>query len=65
MNLPMRVLVDPPPSDRRPDSSDPKVYEEAGPGGWNKQRQSEDYAELVALWRGQKSKSPRILAEGT
>jgi uncharacterized protein len=65
VNLPMRVLVEPPPRERRPDSADPAVYEEAGhekagPGGWNKRRAPEDYAELVELWRSQRSRSPRI-----
>lgn len=66
VNLPMRVLVEPPPLDRRPDSADPRVYEdgEAGPGGWNKPRAPEDYAELIALWRSRRSRSPRITSDG-
>jgi DNA helicase HerA-like ATPase len=66
VNLPMRVLVEPPPVDRRPDSADPRIYEdaEAGPGGWNKPRAPEDYSELVALWRSRRSRSPRILSGG-
>jgi hypothetical protein len=64
VNLPMRVLVEPPPVDRRPDSADPRIYEdgEAGPGGWNKPRAPEDYSELVALWRSRRSRSPRIIS---
>jgi DNA helicase HerA-like ATPase len=61
VNLPMRALVEPPPRERRPDSADPPVYEERGPGGWTKPRGPEDYSELVALWRSQRSKSPKIV----
>jgi DNA helicase HerA-like ATPase len=61
VNLPMRVLVDQPVSARRPDSSDPQVFGEEGPGGWNKAREPEDYSELVELWRSQRSKSPKIV----
>jgi hypothetical protein len=61
VNLRMRVLVDPPARDRRPDRADPLVYEEDGLGGWNKPRGPRDYTELVTLWRSQRSKSPRLV----
>jgi uncharacterized protein len=47
VNLPMRVLVEAPNVDR-PDSADPQVFDDRGPGGWNKPREPEDYGELVA-----------------
>jgi hypothetical protein len=53
VHLPMRTLVDPPPKDRRPDSSDPLVYDDIGPGGWNRKREKEDYSEVVTVWRAQ------------
>jgi len=37
------------------------VFDDTGPGGWNKGREPEDYGELVALWRSQRSRSPRIV----
>lgn len=61
VNLPMRVLVDQPTTARRPDSSDPPVFGEKGPGGWNKAREPEDYSELVELWRSQRSQSPKVV----
>lgn len=61
VNLPMRVVVEAPQMDRRPDSADPMVFDDTGPGGWNKAREPEDYGELVALWRSQRSRSPRIV----
>jgi uncharacterized protein len=33
VNLPMRVLIEPPPVERRPDSGDPLVFDERQPGG--------------------------------
>lgn len=64
VNLPMRVLIDEPSKARRPDSSDPSVFGEKGPGGWNKAREAEDYSELVELWRSQRSQSPKVAKEG-
>lgn len=63
VNLPMRALIEQPSRDRRPDSSDPVVFEEEGPGGWNKAREPENYAELMELWRAQQTSSPRILTD--
>lgn len=40
VHLPMRTLVDPPARNRKPDSSDPLVYDEDNPGGWNRKRES-------------------------
>ena len=46
---------------RRPDSLDPLVYEAKGPGGWNRDREPSNYAELVELWRSQFLRSPSIV----
>jgi DNA helicase HerA-like ATPase len=54
VHLPMRALIDPPPSKRRPESDDPKVYtSDDQPGGWNSRLTPENYEEVVALWRKQ------------
>lgn len=53
VHMPMRMTVEPLPDDRRPDSGDPPVYDPRGPGGWNRQREPENWAELVATWRRQ------------
>ena len=69
VHLPVRTLIDPPPKERRPDSSDPLVYTPTGPdgpigpGGWNRNREKSDYAEVVAVWRKQEPRSPRIIIE--
>jgi DNA helicase HerA-like ATPase len=69
VHLPVRTLIDPPPKERRPDSSDPLVYTPTGPdgpigpGGWNRNREKGDYAEVVAVWRKQEPRSPRIIIE--
>jgi hypothetical protein len=67
VSLPIRALIEPPPPDRRPDSGDPKVvsaqYSDGtfeGVGGWNQQRDPEDYAEVVAQWRQQTPRSSRL-----
>ena len=62
VHLPVRTLIDPPGKNRRPDSSDPLVYDDKGPGGWNRRREPSDYPELVAVWRKQEPRSPRIVA---
>jgi hypothetical protein len=60
VHLPMRVLVDLPPADRRPDSADAVVYDSAHPGGWNRNREPSDYSEVVRAWRAQQPRSSRI-----
>lgn len=59
VNIPLRALIEPPPKNRRPDSQDPRVYEDFGPGGWNRNREPTDYQEVVELWRSQNSNSRR------
>ena len=59
VSLPIRTIIAPPPPDRRPDSTDPKVvtrkteegYE--GPGGWNQSAENERYDIMVHHWRTQ------------
>ena len=64
-NLPVRTLIDPPASNRRPDSSDPLVYDSEWPGGWNRRMEKSDYEEVVAVWRKQEPRSPRIVEDNT
>jgi hypothetical protein len=60
VHLPLRAIITPPPPGRRPDSSDPVVYEVEGPGGWNRRREPADYKDVVTVWRRQNPKSPRL-----
>jgi Helicase HerA, central domain len=60
VHLPVRTVLDPPTKDRRPDSSDPLVYNDEGPGGWNRAKEKSKYAEVVSVWRKQDPKSPSI-----
>ncbi|GKW08084.1 MULTISPECIES: ATP-binding protein [Pectobacterium] len=57
VGLPMRTMIQAPPKDRRPDSQDPVVCDEAlphesmAPGGWNIKRLSDpDYSHFVETW---------------
>lgn len=61
VHLPMRTLVDPPAPNRRPDSSDPLVYDENYPGGWNRKRETSDYLEVLTVWRKQDPRSGRLV----
>ncbi len=63
VHLPMRTLIDPPARNRRPDSSDPLVYNEDQPGGWNRRREKSDYKEVLTVWRKQDPKSGRIVSK--
>jgi len=60
VHLPVRTVLDPPSKDRRPDSSDPLVYNDEGPGGWNRGKEKSNYSEVVAVWRKQDPRSPRV-----
>ncbi len=64
VQLPVRAIIDPPPKNRRPDSSDPLVYDDSTPGGWNRRREPSNYADLVQVWRQQNPQSPRLFGEG-
>jgi hypothetical protein len=61
VHIPVRTMIDPPSRNRRPDSQDPVVYEESNPGGWNRNREPSNYAEVVELWRKQDPVSTRIV----
>lgn len=62
VHLPTRALIDRPPMNRRPSSSDPLIYEKDYPGGWNNPKYEDaDYSEVVYVWRKQQPRSPRII----
>lgn len=70
VHLPVRTLIDRPAKDRRPDSVDPLVFmpfdpDEGpeGPGGWNRARETSDYADVLQVWRQQDPTSPRSVRE--
>lgn len=63
VKLPMRTTIEPPPKNRRPDSQDPIVYDEASldetenPGGWGITNEANPrYDEVVEAWRAQDPK---------
>jgi len=63
VSLPIRTIIEPPPPDRKPDSTDPKVVSRGseetgfeGPGGWNQKEENERYDVMVYQWRTQSSK---------
>ncbi len=51
VQLPLRALVDAPAKNRRPDSHDPKIFDPTTNGGWNRQREAENYAKVLENWR--------------
>lgn len=61
VSLPIRTLIDPPDTNRRPDSGDPRVVVRGdankdgfeGEGGWAVPRHEEDYAIVMRQWRKQ------------
>lgn len=57
VHLPLRALVDAPAKNRRPDSHDPKVYDPAAQGGWNRNKQDENYARVLEKWRSENPRS--------
>jgi len=61
VHIPIRAMIHPPAKNRRPDSQDPVIYDELSPGGWNRDREPSDYAEVVELWRKQDPVSTRIV----
>jgi len=67
VSLPIRTLIDPPPAERRPDSTDPKVASHGsqddgfeGPGGWNQKTDNEDYKPMIYQWRKQSAKYDHV-----
>jgi hypothetical protein len=61
VHLPLRAMIDAPAKNRRPDSHDPRIYDASAAGGWNRARQSEDYARVLEKWR---SENPRPSTSG-
>ncbi len=62
VHLPTRALIDRPPLNRRPSSSDPLIYEKDYPGGWNNPKlEDANYSEVLYVWRKQQARSPRII----
>ena len=67
VKLPMRVLIDAPPKNRRPDSQDPTVFETLDEensqevGGWGIPMESDpNYEEFLQVWRSQ---NPNIITQ--
>lgn len=72
VSIPMRMLVEPPKADERPDSADPIVVMPGndkegydGPGGWNQEGDTPDYEEVVELWRRQDAQGTRVYINDT
>lgn len=68
VKLPMRTLIEPPPKNRRPDSQDPIIYDEADdenstqPGGWGiKMETAPNFKEFLETWRAQNPFIKRII----
>jgi hypothetical protein len=61
VHIPIRAMIQAPPKNRRPDSQDPVVFDDVGPGGWNREREPSDYSEVVELWRKQSPYSSRTV----
>lgn len=60
VHLPLRAMIDAPARNRRPDSHDPKVYDQDSGGGWNRskeEKEKEDYAKVIVNWRSENSTS--------
>lgn len=57
VQLPLRAMIEPPAKNRRPDSRDPLVHDPNSQGGWNRQKQPEDYAKVVELWRSENARA--------
>jgi Helicase HerA, central domain len=63
VHLPVRAQLEPPPINRRPDSADPLIYDDQGPGGWNRKREPSKYQEVISIWRRQDPNSPSVIKE--
>ena len=59
VHLPLRALIDAPAKNRRPDSSDPLIYDPDSKGGWNRQKLTEDYANVLKVWRSEDARNGR------
>ncbi len=70
VGLPVRALVDPPPTAGRPDSDDPQVAvpldcdgKPERPGGWTQLAKDENYTTLVECWRAQDALAGKSAAD--
>ena len=54
VTLPSRAFIDAPAKNRRPDSHDPMIYDPDCNSGWNPQRQTEGYDNVVEKWRSER-----------
>jgi hypothetical protein len=69
VKLPMRVLIEAPDKEKRPDSFDPVIYDEKppfdsmSPGGWGLKRiiSNEDYKDMLQVWRSQNPNHSKII----
>lgn len=57
VKLPMRVLVTAPPENKRPDSNDPKLFDQAIQTGWNRPFVASDFSTVITSWRKQNPRS--------
>jgi len=57
VNLPLRVRIDAPARNRRPDSHDPKAFDADGLTGWNRSRNDENYSRTLETWRREDARS--------
>lgn len=57
VQLPLRALIERPAENRRPDSHDPKIYDPDSDGGWNRSKQTENYAKVAEVWRRENPRS--------
>ena len=63
VQLPIRTLIEAPTKSKRPDSADPLVFDSKFPGGWNRKRESSNYADVTQVWRSQNPRSPRFVEQ--
>ena len=57
VHLPLRVFIDEPGKNRRPDSNDPQIYDVDTQSGWNAQKRKENYGDVIEKWRGENSQN--------
>ena len=55
VNLPMRTVINAPPTQRRPESDDPVIHDLESKKGWNAPKRVENYQELVQQWRQERA----------
>jgi hypothetical protein len=65
VHLPLRALIDAPVKNRRPDSSDPKVFDPNANSGWNRRKQDEDYERVLEKWRSENPRSSNNQRDNT